>query len=762
MKYIYTLLLTVLAVLMIIAGVVEKKKNKNTLGKSIQFLMTTCALTLAAYTAAILMPSAGSSRFFYGLYYILFDCMMIFMLIYSIQHANLAVLRKNMPVQVAIMAAAIIDSACFVVNFFTQIVFDCVQVTDYFGNTLFKPQDFGPLFVIHVVYVSVMVLSCVAALIYRAAATPRIYRFRALAVIASMLSVVAVKVFAISFNASVDLSLLFYGLLAFVIFYYSILYVPKSLIDRFLTHVAKNMEGSLVCFDIDGRCIFANETAFKLFRAENNIEKINEGFRQWRESCPEQVKDETDWKEHRVIDGVEKYFSGQYKMLKEEKSGRDIGSFFLLYDETEERKKIQEDHYRAEHDELTGLYNKKHFFSKVEERLKTAGSGDYCMVSTDVRDFKIINDMFGVEKGDMILIEIARTIERLAEEGTVYGRITGDRFAICMPWERYTEDLFLGEIERISHMLGSSFYQIRMHLGVYRIFNTSINASVILDRANMALRSIKYSYTDVIAYYDEKMRAARISEQKITAEFDSALESGQFHMFLQPQISVDGKTLGGEALVRWMHPERGLIPPAEFVGVFERTGLITRMDTYVWELACKKLRQWKDEGRVQFHISVNISPKDFFFTDVYKTFTDLVQKYEIDPKNLRLEITETAIMNDFTKQLSLIERLRGYGFFVEMDDFGSGYSSLNMLKDINVDTLKIDMGFLRKTANNERSAAIIYTIIALSKQLGMEVVTEGVETREQVDFLTNAGCDIFQGYYFAKPMQVSDFEEKYF
>ncbi|MDE5589599.1 MAG: EAL domain-containing protein, partial [Acetatifactor sp.] len=163
-----------------------------------------------------------------------------------------------------------------------------------------------------------------------------------------------------------------------------------------------------------------------------------------------------------------------------------------------------------------------------------------------------------------------------------------------------------------------------------------------------------------------------------------------------------------------------------------------------------------------YHISVNISPKDFYFADIYKVFTGLVEKYEISPRNLRLEITESAIMSDFEKQLVLIQRLQEYGFLVEMDDFGSGYSSLNMLKDMPVNTLKVDMGFLRQTDHQERSRTILKMIISLSKQLGMEVITEGVETKEQVDFLTDIGCDVFQGYYFAKPMPVSEFEKKYF
>ena len=191
-------------------------------------------------------------------------------------------------------------------------------------------------------------------------------------------------------------------------------------------------------------------------------------------------------------------------------------------------------------------------------------------------------------------------------------------------------------------------------------------------------------------------------------------------------------------------------------------GLISDVDRYIWEQACKQLSKWKAEGRNDLYISVNISPMDLYFMNIYQVFVGLVARYQISPKNLKLEITETAIAMDFNRHLELISKLRSIGFIVEMDDFGSGYSSLNMLKDINVDILKIDMAFLRKANDEERSKKILQMIISLSKQLGMPVVTEGVEKEEQVRFLTEMGCDIFQGYYFNKPMPVEEFEKKYF
>ena len=278
----------------------------------------------------------------------------------------------------------------------------------------------------------------------------------------------------------------------------------------------------------------------------------------------------------------------------------------------------------------------------------------------------------------------------------------------------------------------------------------------------MAISTIKDDYHNRIAYYDEALRAEILREQELVRDFEKALEEGQIKMYLQPQMSADGKLLGTEALVRWEHPEKGAIHPGEFIPVFEKNGLVSDIDRYIWEQACKQLKSWKERGREDIYISVNISPRDFHFLNVYQTFTELVECYEIAPKNLKLEITETAIVMDFDRQMELITRLRRNGFIVEMDDFGSGYSSLNMLKDLHVDILKIDMAFLEKAKDEERSKKILQMIISLSKQLGMPVITEGVESEEQVTFLTAVGCDMFQGYYFAKPMPVDKFEELYF
>ena len=356
-----------------------------------------------------------------------------------------------------------------------------------------------------------------------------------------------------------------------------------------------------------------------------------------------------------------------------------------------------------------------------------------------------------VKRGSFALIAFCKVFLRISNA------------ALMMPKKNLKEEFFTDQKnEYFFQGYGKNIsFQVVCHIGIYKVTERDLPVSVMCDRARMAIGTIKGDYHTRIAYYDDGLRAEILREQELVRDFENALEKGQIKMHLQPQMSADGKLLGTEALVRWEHPEKGSMQPGEFIPVFEKNGLVSDIDLYIWEQACKRLKIWKERGRDDIYISVNISPRDFHFLNVYQTFTELVERYGIAPKNLKLEITETAIVMDFDRQMELITRLQQNGFIVEMDDFGSGYSSLNMLKDLHVDILKIDMAFLKKAKDEERSKKILQMIISLSKQLGMPVITEGVENEEQVEFLAGVGCDMFQGYYFAKPMTVEEFEMKY-
>lgn len=759
MRNVYTTLLLIFAAAIFICSCVIGRRDKRLLTRAIRYIMIAAPCTMAAYAAALVSPGQFTAEFMYATYYTVSDVLLICMLSYALKYTNVYEMRTAQ--KAVLYSAAAVDGLLMLLNVLTGkiFIFRCGLMEDA-GTFFYGIAERGGLYNFHRLIVYGLVVLIVLPLAVKIARSPVMYRKKFWLTLISLLIIIAANILYLAMGLEIDFSVLTYGIMALAIYYFNVIYVPQGLVEGLLSSSIKNMDDSVVCFDIEGNCIYANSVAYGFFKAEGT-EPFEDYYREWMNGRQLSEAEDAEWKETREVNSAKRYYDVSFKRLRDS-SDSCVGCFFKMHDETVEVEKLAAERFRATHDRLTGIYNKEHFYDVVTDAVREAEPGTYCMVCSDIKNFKLVNDIFGINVGDEVLINIADTLKRLAGPGSVYGRLSGDRFAICMPRERFNPDVFSNEIRRIGEKSGTSTYRICMHVGVYDIVDRNIAVSVMCDRALMAIKTIKASLADVIAHYDEGIRESSVSEQKVTGEFNAALEEGQFCFYIQPQISVRGKVLGGEALVRWIHPERGMIPPVEFIGILENTGLIWKLDMYIWDLACRKLREWKDRGLTDYHISVNISPKDFYFADIYKVFTGLVEKYGIRPRNLRLEITESAIMSDFEKQLVLIQRLQEYGFMVEMDDFGSGYSSLNMLKDMPVNTLKVDMGFLRETNHQERSRTILKMIIALSKQLGMEVITEGVETREQVDFLTETGCDVFQGYYFAKPMPVSEFEQKYF
>lgn len=424
--------------------------------------------------------------------------------------------------------------------------------------------------------------------------------------------------------------------------------------------------------------------------------------------------------------------------------------------------RIEKSSYHTSHDELTGLYNRAYFFEQVEEELKRHANNKYYILCTDIADFKLYNELFGEEKGNEVLLAQADSMRASKDMHSVYGRLSGDEFAMLVEDATYDEDQIEKHTIWLQEQFSNDLYKMHIYVGVYEVTDYTESVSTMCEKAHIAISSIKGQFDIHFAHYDDSMLEKNIIKRKIIGEFDKALENHEFCIFLQPQVKKDGVILGAEALVRWIRPDGSMVSPGEFIPVLEETGLITKLDLYVWELAVKTLRKWKEEGREDFHISVNVSGKDFYHVDIYKKFTELVEQYDINPGNLKIEITETVFMHEIRQQMGLLQKLRTYGFEIEMDDFGSGYSSLNMLKDMVVDVLKIDMGFLETTEHMDRSWGIIETIIELAYKLNMKIITEGVETAEQVKNLEERGCRMYQGYYFAKPMDVPLFESTYF
>lgn len=414
-----------------------------------------------------------------------------------------------------------------------------------------------------------------------------------------------------------------------------------------------------------------------------------------------------------------------------------------------------------ERDTLTGLYNQATFYKKTAALVKKYRDTKYCIVYLDISCFKVINDLFRVETGNMILKTASYYfLATLDLEKGLCARIEADHFVICIPEENLNIAQLIDGLDDTILSLGIS-HNILFYAGVYPIEDILLPVDQMCDRAHMALNKIKGNYMNRYAYYDASMRDLMLQEQMIVRDMNYALQEHQFTIFLQPVYSLNSQhIISAEALVRWFHPANGMISPGKFIPVFERNGFIVKLDRFVWEEVCRFLKAQRDAGEKVIPVSVNVSRMNFYNLDLLEFLLGLLEKYELEPWMLKLEITESAYTDNPHQLISVVKVFREEGFPVLMDDFGSGYSSLNMLKNLPVDVLKIDMAFVRELEKSERARAILKSIMRLAFDLGMGVVVEGVETKAQVDFLASIGADDIQGYYFSKPLPVPDFVEK--
>lgn len=421
--------------------------------------------------------------------------------------------------------------------------------------------------------------------------------------------------------------------------------------------------------------------------------------------------------------------------------------------------------YLLEHDEFTGFYNRRKMFSEVRAMLDLDKDTKYAFIRIDINHFALYNTSFGEKEGDKLIKYLADCIEDISKQykNCVCGRMNADVFCICVDYQN-NENCIIDNINLVQKKMTEyrRDYPLDIAAGIYIINDNTNNAEDYLYRAAVASQNCKLMYKSCYCFYDVMIDKSLEKDIAITNYMQSALDEEQFVIYFQPKIVIStGDYCGSEALVRWIHPERGFISPGEFIPLFEKNGFISKLDYYVWEHTCMKLHEWREAGKETKPVSVNISRISLYNPQLTELMKGLVKKYEIPPELLELEITESAYMTNRKLMKNTIESLREAGFKILMDDFGSGYSSLNTLKSIQVDVLKIDMMFLPIEGEAERGEIILTSVIRMARWLGMNVIVEGVETRMQRDFLEGIGCEYVQGYYYAKPMSSDEYERLY-
>ena len=419
-------------------------------------------------------------------------------------------------------------------------------------------------------------------------------------------------------------------------------------------------------------------------------------------------------------------------------------------------------------DELTGCFNFEGFKLKTLQLFSERTGKKYAIVFGNIKGFKFINEEFGYETGDQLICQWAHIISSDVSEGEACARMSADNMVALLAYES-EEQLFWRVQENNNKIKGllnhiNCKYEVEIAVGIYVLNDKDMeqgNISRMLDCANMAQKSIKNQSGGRIAFYDDSLWAKQVREQEICRYLRDSMEQRTIKVWFQPQYDYgNGRIIGAEALSRWNHPTLGEIYPGEYIPILEEKGLIFHFDRYIWEECCRYMRQWMDlYGKmIAVSFSVNVSRIDAGDVNFYAELERLVEKYQIPRGMLHLEITEGSYMNQPEKLIEVVTYLQTMGYVVEMDDFGSGYSSLNMLKDVPVDILKIDLRFLDDAHNSFRGGMILNSVIRMAQWLDIPVIAEGVETKEQADFLKNMGCNLMQGYFFAQPLPAEEFE----
>lgn len=430
--------------------------------------------------------------------------------------------------------------------------------------------------------------------------------------------------------------------------------------------------------------------------------------------------------------------------------------FYIIYIKKSNEKEILSLAYE---DKVTHIGNQNKFYRECSKYLLDKPSLNYIIVYFDINNFKMINDTFGYEFGDNLLITIAKALKEELTEGEVYARLSSDYFAIFCDYKN-GKNKRIRKIDSIRNNIESNLsivFEISLCVGIYFVEEGEVDIQKAVNKANMA-RSVAKGKNINYAIYNEDVRNKLSEESMILDDIKIALVKNQFEVYYQPKFSlVTGEMIGSEALIRWNHPEHGFISPAVFIPIAEKSKLILKIGRFVFERVCNDLSEWKKQGKKIVPVSINLSRVELYQPDIVKFINKTIQMYNLSSDLIEIEITETVAINELNILKNVLNELRKYGFSISMDDFGTGYSSISCLRDMPIDILKLDKSFLNGIEHDERSRNIAKSIVSLAKSLDLVVIIEGVESKEQAELMKQFGCDLVQGFYLHDQCQLRIF-----
>ncbi len=657
--------------------------------------------------------------------------------------------KRSVILECALFVLIVAESVLMIVNIFNEIVASYTVIMVQ-GDSYFKIY-FKPLYYCHLAICYFIVLVLVILLIDKLIHSSSLYRIKYSSLLICVGIAIIVNALFLFTNLYVDYSILVYSVTVIFVYYFAYVFSPKQLLKQMEDLLVENLNDPILVYDSLGNLVYSNLSAKQLFKTED-IQMNYTGFSQ-------NILSNSHLKENtknylQLNTSKDKTYEVEYRNIKD-KMGREQVFYLLFHDITDQIERTKERKFESTHDMLTKIFNRFYFLEEAEQR-RLISPNTYYTIAINFEKFRLMNELFGTAEGDKLLVKMANTLKKLGEEHNfIYARMASDKFGIFVSKEAYERgNIIQCVLNEFQKEINTLPIDIKFGISV----TEDISVSVAYDRAIMTLHTLK-GKSKAYSFYNDTVRSKLIRESTILKEFEPSLEQRYFEVYFQPQINIaDHSIIGAEALVRWNHPQLGKISPSEFIPLFEKNSMISKLDLFVWEEACIFLKKWDIDEFKDLSVSVNVSPIDFYQLNVPNTFIELVKKYDINPMKLKIEITETAFTSEQKMLIEEIKRLQSHGFIIEMDDFGSGYSSLNILKDIPVNVIKLDMDFISSGIKDSKTISILDSIVSMAHRLHLPVIAEGVETMEQKDILSSMNCELIQGFLYAKPMPSLDFE----
>ena len=745
---------------MLLSFTVNLFKSKLQYVRTVTKVLLIGIFVIPIYLVFCFQENVVSATFLNSLYYICVDWMVFLNLKFIFEFTRKSEkFRKILP---ALGTVVVSDNIFLLLNNFFHHSFVLTKAYTDFG-LMFWSRTMFPLQYFHFLICYFMSLSGCILLLAEIIRSPFYYKPKYLSILLTYLAIIVTNFVSNVTNFPIDLSIFLYGIFAAYISWSSAYRVPNSMILQILQQANNVMTDGILYFNTDNECIYLNEYIRCLFSKTPDFSfEHASGLLEKRIGLlrPEN-SNHLYWRKKLSIDGETRNFFFEYEKLFFLKTF--IGSFVKVTDTTEYDRIIYNQHYISTHDSLTGIYNRERFFEVCNKIIKENPDDERYMVVSNIKNFKLVNEIFGRNTGDQILKMEAELISKNLNYDikNVYGRISEDKFAAFVPKVFFKPESFEKSLISLGRIIKTSNYTLRVVLGLAETHGFFETAQMLYDQGLLALKSMPADSKTSYVFYNSELMEKILTEKNIVTDFPDAIRMEEFKLYLQPVFDRKSRCIGAEAFVHWKNQALGQEEAQKFLGVLEEHSLIHVLDAYVLEKAIKLLKFWNENGQGDKIISVNISTNDIYPMNIYELVTGLLKKYGVKPERLYLEFKETLLTAVSQNGKKLLSDLQKFGVRVGIDNFGRGYSSLNLLKDVKADFFKIDMLFLSESENEERSFKILKFMVSLAKTLNMRVISQGIEQKSQCEMLKELGCDYMQGFYFSKPMPITEFEKTY-